>query len=250
MKGFVSSAQRPLRDVPRYVLVALVILGASQLALKSVTPLAQSNVRELGAPPSALALRVRAMGEESVYARLLVLFLQAHDTQPGLSIPLRELNYEYVLAWLGAAQALDTRTQLPLLVAARVYAAVSDEPRRRAALAFLEEQFLIAPNERWRWLAEAAIMAKHRLNDLPLALRLARLIRTYATAKQVPFWAKDIDIVVLEDMGELEAAKIFIGGLLATGHIDDPTEIRFLTERLARLESEIDAKTRELRGID
>ncbi len=45
-------------------------------------------------------------------------------------------------------------------------------------------------------------------------------------------------IFLLEDMGEVESAKILLGGLLVSGVITDSHEIHFLTERLQRLESE------------
>jgi hypothetical protein len=38
-------------------------------------------------------------------------------------------------------------------------------------------------------------------------------------------------------MSELEAAKIMLGGLLASGAIRDPAEARFLKERLEELEA-------------
>jgi hypothetical protein len=40
-------------------------------------------------------------------------------------------------------------------------------------------------------------------------------------------------------MNELEAAKIIIGGLLQSGTLTDPAEIRFLKERLDELEARL-----------
>jgi hypothetical protein len=51
----------------------------------------------------------------------------------------------------------------------------------------------------------------------------------------VPYWARDLQILLLEDMGEYEAARILIGGLLASGEIEDPGEVRFLEQRLEAL---------------
>ena len=44
-------------------------------------------------------------------------------------------------------------------------------------------------------------------------------------------------IFLLEDMGELEAATVLLGGLLASGEVTDPAEVRFLSQRLAQLKS-------------
>ncbi len=43
-------------------------------------------------------------------------------------------------------------------------------------------------------------------------------------------------ILVLEDMGELEAAQILIGGLVDGGEITDPNELKFLEDKLYELE--------------
>jgi hypothetical protein len=46
-----------------------------------------------------------------------------------------------------------------------------------------------------------------------------------------------MEIFILEDMNELAAAKIMLGGLLESGTIQDPAELRFLRERLQELEA-------------
>ena len=93
-------------------------------------------------------------------------------------------------------------------------------------------KFQEAPVRRWRWLAHAAIVAKHRLDDPRLALAYANAIATEANDASVPSWARQMHIFLLEDLGEREAAKILLGGLLASGTIADEHEIRFLMERL------------------
>jgi hypothetical protein len=79
------------------------------------------------------------------------------------------------------------------------------------------------------------LLAKHRLNDLPLALRYAQAVERYATDQNVPSWAKQMQIFILEDMNELDAARTMIASLLESGRIHDPAEIRFLKERLQEL---------------
>jgi hypothetical protein len=45
-----------------------------------------------------------------------------------------------------------------------------------------------------------------------------------------------MEIFILEDMDELAAARILLGGLLESGAIRDPAEARFLRQRLEELE--------------
>jgi hypothetical protein len=44
-------------------------------------------------------------------------------------------------------------------------------------------------------------------------------------------------IFMLEDLGEVQAAEVLLGGLLASGEVTDPREIHFLTEQLERMKA-------------
>ena len=158
-----------------------------------------------------------------------MLYLQAFD------IP--KLDYSRLTGWLRAVLALDPRSEYPLFAAARVFAEVPDPARARLMLEFIHEQYLLDPNRRWPWLAHAALLAKHRLHDLPLALGYAAAIDRETTARDVPLWAKQMQIFILEDMNELDAARVMLGGLLESGRVQDADEARFLRRKLEELES-------------
>jgi len=154
----------------------------------------------------------------------------------------RRLDYARLTGWLDAILELDPRSAYPLFAAARVYAEVPDEARSRLALEFVYRAFFADPDRRWPWLAHAALLAKHRLNDLPLARRYAAAIDRHTRAANVPLWAKQMEIFILEDMNELEAARILLGGLLESGAIRDPAEARFLRQRMDELERRLAAE--------
>ena len=46
-------------------------------------------------------------------------------------------------------------------------------------------------------------------------------------------------IIVLEDMGQVEAAKILVGALIDSKEITDPYELNFLTQKIAVLEEKV-----------
>ena len=184
-------------------------------------------------------LRLASFGEPAAAARLAMLYLQSFDLRAGNDIPYRELDYGRLIGWLRAILATDPRSQYPLFAAARIYAENPDPRKARAALEFVYQEFLKDPNRRWRWLAHAALLAKYRLKDLPLALRYATAVERLTTAPDVPVWAKQMRIFILEDMDELQAAKVMLGGLLASGQIKDPAELRFLKQHLEQLEARI-----------
>lgn len=224
--------ERPVSAVPRGIMLALVVALAAQIAWHMRLPAPVASAADLPAPPATNLLRVAALGEEQALSRLLMLWLQSFDNQPGISIPFSRLDYDRVVLWLDRILALEPRSRYPLLSAARVYGEVPDPGRRRIMINFLERQFLLAPDTRWPWLAHAVFLAKHRLRDLPLALRLARTLREHTGAGNAPGWARQMELFVLEDMGDLEGARVLLGGLIESGDIKDPVEVRFLEQRL------------------
>jgi hypothetical protein len=229
------SGERPVSAVPRAVIATLVVALGAQIAWQASTPQPQASAAALRAPPPAPWLRAVSLGEPIAFSALLMLYLQAYDNQPGVSVPFKNLDYDALQAWLERVLDLDPSSQYPLLMASHVYSQVPDQRKTRQMLEFVHREFLRDPNRRWRWLAHAAITAKHQLKDIPLALRYAADIARHAPAAQS--WARQMRIFILEDLGELESATVLLGGLLASGEVADEAEIRFLTERLEKMKS-------------
>jgi hypothetical protein len=228
-----SGEERAIATVPRWVLVLLAAAFSLQVAWQALQPRPVARAEALGPAPAPAVLRAVALGEPIALAQLLTLYLQAFDNQPGISIPFFELDYARVAAWLGSILAIDPVGQYPLLLASQVYAQVPDPAKQRAICQFVRREFDLDPDRRWRWLAHCAIMAKHRLHDARLALGYADAITK--RARGASNWARQMRIFFLEDLGELEAATVLLGGLLASGEVSDPKEIHFLTQRLEQL---------------
>ncbi len=230
--------ERPIAAVPRALLVVFALALGAQVAWRAMQPAPTAAADQLTMPPSSAALRVLAIGDPIALGQLLTLRLQAFDNQPGISVPFAALDYNRVEAWLAAILDLDPRTGYPLLMAAQLYGQVFGHPgQQRQMSEFVLRQFLRDPDRRWQPLAHVAVMAKHRLHDLPLALRYAKALEQHARGPGVPGWARQMHIFLLEDLGEVETAKVLLGGLLASGAITDEHEARFLTERLQALEN-------------
>ena len=227
---------RPARDVPVSVKFFLVLALVLQLIWHSQQELAVAQAEDLPAPMSVDAYRMVSLSEPIAMSKLLNLWLQAFDNQPGLSLSFHQLDYVRITRWLDIILTLDPRGSYPMLVAARVYGRVTDKTRQRIMMDYIYKKFNEDPNRHWRWLAHAATVAKHSLKDMPLALKYARALAEKATAEHVPYWARDMHFILLEDMGEIETAKVLVGGLIDSGEISDPYELNFLTEKIRELE--------------
>lgn len=224
---------RSLSSIPRWVLAVFVLALATHGATRFFEARAQASATALQAPLPVASLRVMSMGEPQALSQWLTLYLQVFDNQPGVSIPFAALDYGRVINWLDAALALDPAAQYPLMMASQLYGQVPDAERQRSMCEFVHRAFRARPDARWRWLAHCAIMARHRIKDLPLALRYAEdIAQRGGTASG---WARQMRIFLLEDMGEVERATILLGGLLTGNEIIDSSERNFLTEQLAKL---------------
>lgn len=228
-----TGEERSIAAVPRWVPTLFVVALLAHGTLRWFEPRPQANAAALESPLPQAWLRVASLGETQALSQWLVLYLQAFDNQSGISIPFAALDYSRVSAWLHAALTLDPLAQYPLMMASQLYGQVPDPARQRSMCELVHAAFLQNPNARWRWLAHCAIMARHRLQDMPLALRYAEDIARHAG--KASGWARQMRIFLLEDMGEVERAALLLGGLLANHEVSDARELHFLTEQLEKL---------------
>jgi hypothetical protein len=238
----VRSAERPLGAVPGWLWAALIASLAAQVALQALRPPPPAAASDLRPAPRAAALGAASLGEPAAGARLAMLYVQAFDLGAGNTLPYARLDFGRLSDWLRAILETDPRSAYPLFMAARIYAEVDDPAKSRSMLEFVHQAFLQDPDRRWAALAHAALLAKHRLRDLPLARRYAADLERLTTDPSIPLWARQMEVFILEDMNELEAARVMLGGLLAGGRLQDPAERRFLKQRLEELERRLASK--------
>ena len=232
-----DSRERPLSTVPLAVRAAFIVSLLLQVSWGYTRPPATASAEALPYAPDIRILGLSGLGEPGTLAKVMMLWLQAFDNQPGISIPFARLDYVRVINWLDVILNLDSRFQYPLLSASRVYTETPDSDRKRLMLKFVHRRFLEDPDRRWPWMAHAVYVAKHRIKDLQLALEYANALRLNVSVDAAPSWVTQLEIYVLEDLGELDSARILIGGLLESGELSgNDNELRFLKNKLAQLQ--------------
>ncbi|HHO59312.1 MAG TPA: hypothetical protein ENJ64_03645 [Thiotrichales bacterium] len=229
---------RPLSHVPLWVRAGLLLALSMQLGWHFLQAPVVAKAQPLDEPMPVDSYRLLSLNEPLAAAKYFNLWLQSYDTQPGISLSFRQLNYPRIARWLDTILALDPQGQYPLLVAAHIYGSVAEAQKKRFMMDYIYDRYRQQPARYWRWLAHAVIVAKYELNDNALALKYADALAA-TKADPVPYWARDMKIMVLEDMGELAAAKVLAGGLIASGEITDPYEIRFLGSKIEQLEQKL-----------
>ena len=225
--------ERPLLLLPRPLLLGFLALLASQLLYHHVGRVQMAiNYQALEKPLSAQAYRGMALGSEQLLGYLLAIRLQLHDNQVGQHFSYSLIDYEVLIDWLELISVISPHSEYAMLLASRIYSQTSDPNRLRQILAFIERRFDENPQLHWRRLAEASLLAKHKLHDLERALQMAEKIARQPASVQMPPWARDFQFLLLAELNEFESAIAIIQALLQSKAVADPDEKRFLEEKL------------------
>ena len=226
--------ERPMLSLPRPLVLGFLVLFAAQLLYHHAGRAQMTaNYRPLDQPLSAAFYRGIAIGSEQLLGYLLAIRLQLHDNQAGRHFRYSLIDYDVLVDWLEMISALNPDSEYAMLLASRVYSQTGDPDRLRQILAFIERRFDENPQLHWRRLAEASVLAKHKLHDLERALQMAEKIARQPASVQMPQWARDIRFLLLAELNEFESAIAIIQALLRSEVVADPDEKRFLEEKLS-----------------
>ena len=233
----------PIKRIPLSLRVSFVLALSFQMSVSQINTPVSLTGRTIPAPPKYELLQALSLGSPAWLSRVLALWLQSQDVQPGKTLSLNELNYDTIRAWLEVQLKLDKNNHYPFMAALHYYGNVRNPQKLRKMLAFVEQNFTEKPETYWRWMAEAVIKAKYQLKDTEFAYELAVTLAAATYDLDVPNWAQQMHIFLLEEMGEVEAAALLLGALLSSGSISKEEEIRFLQNRLRRMQAQIDEKS-------
>jgi hypothetical protein len=226
-------AERPVLSLPGPLLLAFLALMGIQILYHHVNQLRfEISYNPLGQPFDAVTYRSISMGSEQLFGYLLAIRLQLHDSQAGKYFVYSQIDYGTLIDWLDQITLVSPGTEYPMLLASRIYTTTRDEPRLRLILGFIERRFDDDPQLHWRRLVEASLIAKHKLKDMDLALRLAAKVSAQPAYVKMPNWARDFQFLLLAELNELESAIAIIEALLQTEAVKDPDEKRFLKGKL------------------
>jgi hypothetical protein len=195
-----------------------------------------NRYKQLPEPASVDFYRALSLGSDRLMSYLLLLNVQLHDNQEGLHRKYTNINYTTLSHWLLSLYELNPHSDYPAFLATRVYSNVPDKARIRKMIDVVETLFQKNPQQHWRRMTEACLLAKHQLQDLNLALILAQKIHALPAEIKLPFWARDMKLVLLDELGQYESAQLLISSLLQGGDIEDPDERRFLEFRLLKIQ--------------
>ncbi len=235
---------RSISHVPRIVLLVLIALLILQIINHHYNSQKLTiEFQQINNPPSDRMLKLASLGSEKLYSYFLILKLQLHDNQVGKNIAYNRLDYERLSAWLKSIYRINPDSDYPAFLASRVYSQVKDPAKIRLMIKLIIDLFEHNPLQHWRRMTEASLLAKHQLKDLEFALELAERVAELPHSADIPYWARDMRLILLDELNQYQSAIILISSLLQSDEIKDPGERKFLQDRLLKIrQSMLDIK--------
>lgn len=194
-------------------LMLLALIGAQSWLARQISyyDLPWGGLEE---PPGAAEALARGLGDGQFFFRSATLRLQHVGQMDGRMIPWREIDYDDVAGWFALLDRFDTRADIVPAMAAFLYSSTQDDADIPLLVDYLVAHGSRDPARKWRWLATAVHLARHRAGDIDRALEIARLLT--AIEAEIPLWARQMEVFVLTGMGEREAARALLVSILQT----------------------------------
>lgn len=181
--------------------------------------------------PSAFQAGLMALGDNQLAYRLFGFLLQNSGDTGGRVTAFRDYNYERLHSWFMMMHDLDPRGWFMPYLAAYYYGAIPDEPGQDEKLAYVVDYLRVVglhPSDRhWFWLAHAALIARYNMQDLDLALEIAREVQNL-DQDELPLWAAQMPVFIHAAKGEEEAAHDMIMNVLRESGDDMTPQDRFV----------------------
>jgi hypothetical protein len=183
-------------------------------------------------PPAELSLRASFLGDAMLAYRVWALALQNFGSSGGYNAPLKDYDYNYIGAWLDTLDSLDPNSDFAPFLAAYFFSGSQDaQGHLPIIIAYLEKAGSRPEGEKWRWLAQAMYLARHKLKDMDEALRLSRKLGDMYRPG-MPAWTLQTEALITNEIvGDKEAAYVLLKAMLATEaeHMQGP-EVNFMVD--------------------
>jgi hypothetical protein len=220
----------------RMVSLSLIGFFLLQLSFWAVTRDYRPLWLDVPPPPSAQSSAGITLGDKQFAYRSYAIMLQNMGDVGGRTTPLRDLNYDLLTKWFAVLDNLDPKSNfIPMLVA--YYFSATDNPDQLdGPIEYLRKVGLreAANYKKWRWLVSAIYLARHKQEDLDLALSMAHELSALQNKGiALPSWAKNMPAFILLEQGDKQSAYELTMAMLREG-VDDmhPNEVNFMVDYL------------------
>lgn len=186
-------------------------------------------------PPERKVAVLLGLGDAQFSYRLGAMTLQNVGNTPGMEVSLKDYDYHMLGKWFWLLHGLDPASNDVPMVAAYYFGGTRVPSDVAIVVEYLATIGQNPAGNKWRWLAHAVYLARHRMYDLDLALDLAyKLSRMQPVGDNLPIWAKQMPAFVLAAKGDKEAARQMVENMLLSQNRWHANEVMFMKDMLRR----------------
>ena len=175
--------------------------------------------------PSESNIALSSMGDKEFAYRSMGIMIQNLGETGGRSVHLGDYDYERLVDWMFLGHGLNPKSDFLPALAAFYFGASQYPDQLRYIVSFLQHAGLQDYDQKWRWLAQAGLMARFKVKDMDLALSVAQKLQQKQDPNMPP-WAKAMPAYILNQQGEKEAAYQVMLAYLKAGEGElHPSEV-------------------------
>ncbi len=209
-------------DLAKPLMAGLCGILAVQFILWLGTNRAVSPWPNVPSPPSGDLYLLAGGGDSGFLYRIGGYMLQNMGDMRGEYTNINTYDFRNLVDWFYLMGDMDPVSNYVPTLAAFVYGSAQDKEDIRRVVAYLRQAGNIenAPGakEKWRWLAHAVFLARHKLEDDALALDIAEdLAAKYRPGTGMPNWVRRMRPLILSEMGEKQMALMLLTDMLTSG---------------------------------
>ena len=182
--------------------------------------------RNVPPTPSIKSALWGALGDKQVAYRSYGITVQNMGDTGGKITNLAQYDYEALGRWFRLAHRLDPDSSFMPFLAGYFFGAIRGHPEKLPPIIdYLELASGDGAGQKWRFMGQAAFLARFKMNDLDRALELANKLASFDNP-DMPLWAKQMPVFILTAKGEKQTAYELITTMLKTeGQNLHPNEV-------------------------
>ncbi len=217
--------------VRRQTALVIMFCGLAFLAHAAFSVHVRSVLSEWGnvpPVPTAEAAAVMALGDRQFAYRFFGTIIQNFGDAGGRSIALYKYDYDRLGQWFYLQDEMDPLSNYMPFMAAYYFSATQEAEDLDPVIEYLADVGRRADDNKWRWLAHAAYLARFRQEDFGKAMMLAQELAAL-DVPDMPIWAAQMPAFISAAQGDTETAYTMMMGLLREKSDElHPNEVNFL----------------------
>lgn len=222
-----ASSSDPSKRVRLVALGFLLLAAIAQLGLWWNTRTIFPRADVLAAPPPKDEVDLLSLSDRQFFYRSRVVDLQSAGDLGGHVTPLSSYNYALLYRWFTLLDSVDSRANYLPTLAGYFFSQTQRTDDVRYVVRFLREHARRDPERKWRWMAHAVWLSRHKVGDMQLALEAADELAAL-DVPGIPLWTRQLRAFIRAEVGDKEAARDMMRAIMGSDATIAPEERHFM----------------------